>query len=181
MESEMNKHKSIVHSEVRPFPCAHCPKSFKTEFYLKNHIYSMHTPDELKPKFQCNVCDFVTTKPHYLEQHQRNHMDDSQKLPCSYCGKRFVDQSQKEKHEMIHTGERPFRCTACEQAFKTRVEMREHYIKAHTNDRPFLCEICRDAFADRWQYRNHLNKHEAELGVTLNKSVRHFMFKYKDL
>lgn len=179
-ESDMNKHKSLVHSEERPFPCIHCPKTFKTETYLKNHIYAMHTLYELKQKFECPTCDFVTTKSKYLDSHKKLHLDDSQKVPCSYCGRRFVDEKQKQRHEMIHTGERPYKCD-CGQSFKTRVEKREHFIKNHTQDKPFVCEICHEGFADRWQYRNHLNRHESENGITLNKSVRKFMFKYKDI
>ncbi|XP_063697524.1 zinc finger protein 431-like [Culicoides brevitarsis] len=179
-ESDMNKHKALVHTDERPFACEKCPKTFKLECYLKNHVYSVHVPDELKPKFGCQSCDFVTTKQKYLENHKKNHINDALKVPCGFCGKRFVNEKHKQRHEMNHTGERPYKCE-CGQGFKTRVEKRAHWIKSHTEDKPFECEICQEGFADRWQFRNHVARHESEMGVTLSKSVRKFMFKYRNI
>ena len=58
-----------------------------------------------------------------------NEMDKTS-YQCTYCGKRFISQSKLKIHEMIHTGERPFKCEICGKCFNQLVNLNKH-LKYH--------------------------------------------------
>lgn len=178
----LDAHINIVHAVDRPFACDKCPKTFKVQSQLQSHQYSMHVPDEFKRKYPCNQCELVTTSEALLKKHQIVHLPDSEKpFHCKFCLKGFGTEHDLNRHEKSHTNERPFACKVCGKGFVTYVELKQHFIAQHTGDKPFICEICQQGHKDRWSYRNHLSAHERELGITLDKSIKKFMDKYKDL
>lgn len=50
---------------------------------------------------------------------------------CPGCGKRFNLKGNLKKHYMIHTGERPFRCSICMKAFRQKVSALNHVKTTH--------------------------------------------------
>lgn len=175
----LQRHIEAVHLKMKDIPCDYCPKMFSSKGILKNHVYAMHTPNEKKPKYSCDICGHVTTSLNRLKTHQFLHVPDDQKpFHCQYCKKGFIKQEDKNIHEMIHTNERPYQCKICGKGFKTRVDTRDHHLRQHTNEQPFVCDVCGKRFADRWQYRNHITVHEQEMGIALSKSVKKFLVNY---
>ena len=70
----------MTHTEIKPFPCTLCTKSFKQGGDLKRH---MRTP------FQCTVCTKSFTYAGVLKKHMKTHS--GQKLyPCTVCSKSFI-------------------------------------------------------------------------------------------
>ncbi|PIK50496.1 hypothetical protein BSL78_12626 [Apostichopus japonicus] len=57
--------------------------------------------------------------------HEKIHSD-VRPFQCTFCGKRFRQQSVLKAHERIHTGERPYRCGICGKAFKQQGHVKEH-------------------------------------------------------
>lgn len=57
---------------------------------------------------------------------QRHH--DMLKHACSFpnCSKRFVSRSQLQRHELCHTGERPFQCNKCKNRYKQKTHLQRH-------------------------------------------------------
>lgn len=107
-EGILRLHQSRQHSEARVAPCPQCGKVVKTE-NIKAHIYRFHTPANKKKRLFCEVpgCNYSTTGKNALNVHKYTHVDDSQKpFHCQFCGKGFSDNFKKQRHEMIHTGER---------------------------------------------------------------------------
>ena len=45
---------------------------------------------------------------------------------CSFCPKVFVTPSKRKRHELIHTGMRPFSCELCERRFTQRCGLKSH-------------------------------------------------------
>lgn len=108
-EGILRLHESRQHSEARVAPCPQCGKVVKTE-NIKAHIFRFHTPANKKKRLFCEVagCNYSTTGKNALNVHKYTHLDDSAKpFHCSFCQKGFSDNFKKQRHEMIHTGERP--------------------------------------------------------------------------
>lgn len=45
---------------------------------------------------------------------------------CKFCNKSFLRQDCAREHEMIHTGERPFKCNYCEKLFRRLRDAKQH-------------------------------------------------------
>ena len=70
---------------------------------------------------------------------------------CSMCPKFFRKPSELRRHEMIHTGEKPFQCTMCDYASNRKANLQSHIQRTH------LGEIWSDCgFFKCFVFANHL-------------------------
>ncbi|XP_049511294.1 histone-lysine N-methyltransferase PRDM9-like [Dermacentor silvarum] len=58
------------------------------------------------------------------------------------------------RHEMTHTGERPFVCPVCDRGFNRRGNLGGH-LRVHTKERPYECRECGQRFSDASNMATH--------------------------
>ncbi len=85
-------------------------------------------------------------------------LTDKKTFKCNHCGRIFTKKINYKKHELIHTGEKNYKCTTegCGKSFTQSNDLTKH-IRTHTKEKPYNCTIgeCRKSFAQP----NHLTKH----------------------
>ena len=65
----------------------------------------------------------------------------SDKYVCKTCHRKFNRQAHLQRHQRIHTGERPFHCIVCLETFARGDYLQTHMTVQH-NDTPLDCEVC---------------------------------------
>lgn len=88
----------------------------------------------------------------------------TQQHECGQCGKAFCSKVQLGRHVKIHSGEKAFLCSQCEQSFHRKDHLKTHE-KTHqgTNDKAFFeCDRveCGKTYNSYSSYMKHRKTHE---------------------
>ena len=127
----------VTHDDVKRFVC-HCGKAFARPDQLRAHG-TVHADTK---DFLCTLCGkafprMASLNVHYRRRH-RDDVPDSAKRPgpeqlynCSACDKIFLSRQEAERHELRHTGAKPFSCDICSRSFTRKDKMKEHKRRVH--------------------------------------------------
>ncbi|RZC32652.1 zf-H2C2 2 domain containing protein [Asbolus verrucosus] len=124
-----------THTGERNFLCHLCDRKCINRSVLKRHIES----HSVVKSFKCNLCLQGYKYQKSLDIHMvKVHGIGDTKIPervkkyfCSLCPKSYFANNKLQKHIRSHTGERPFRCPACDKCFIDKSYIKQHLKTAH--------------------------------------------------
>ncbi|XP_058157487.1 zinc finger protein 510 [Dasypus novemcinctus] len=163
-----HKVRQRIHSEVKPYKCNECGKSFCQKGHLIQHQRT-HTGE--KP-FECNECGKTFSQKSHLSTHKRIHTAEKP-YKCNECGKTFVQKSTLRGHQRIHTGEKPYECIECGKTFVQKSTLRDHH-RIHTGEKSFQCSECGKTFGQKSNLRIHQRTHNGEKTYQCNDCDKSF-------
>ncbi|NP_001090283.1 zinc finger protein 234 L homeolog [Xenopus laevis] len=117
-----------------------------------------------KGKLRCAVCNKMFVSKRTLERHQIVHTGEKP-YSCSVCGKQFARVFTLTVHQRTHTGEKPFPCNECGKCFSSLAHMVSHR-RIHTGEKPFSCPDCGKCFAHRSTLSSHQKIHTGQKPYT---------------
>uniref|UniRef100_A0A8C8Z7I0 Zinc finger protein 510 n=1 Tax=Prolemur simus TaxID=1328070 RepID=A0A8C8Z7I0_PROSS len=167
-QTSVHKVHQRTHSQVKPYKCNECGKSFCQKGHLIQHQRT-HTGE--KP-FECNECGKTFSQKSHLSTHQRIHTAEKP-YKCNECGKTFVQKSTLRGHQRIHTGEKPYECSECGKTFVQKSTLRDHH-RIHTGEKSFQCNECGKNFGQKSNLRIHQRTHSGEKTYQCNECEKSF-------
>ena len=91
-------------------------------------------------RLNCNYCSRIWQNSSLLQKHERIHTGEKP-YRCKFCDKGFAQKQHLKTHERIHTGEKPYECKTCGKFFKDKFHMNSH-VRTHTGEKPYQCKTC---------------------------------------
>ncbi|XP_065090487.1 zinc finger protein 624-like [Ochlerotatus camptorhynchus] len=136
--SSYNHHLSFHDLENRPMKCDLCKLGFSTVPSLKAHQNREHGADHVlcKPKrrttgksYQCDTCGKTFRNCYQLREHDNFYHKKIFTAVCTVCSKPFPTKSLLLKHYIVHSGEKPYKCDWCGEAYKNSTCLDNHVLK----------------------------------------------------
>ena len=126
--------------------------------YVKGHLVYppcyKHINEYILERNHSNVCSLKRhSQSSYLKTHKQIHTGDKP-FKCIFCENAFNLSCLLWTHNRSHFAEKPFKSMICEKSFSRSSDLKKH-IWSHTGERPYKCINFEEAFSTlTW---NHLN------------------------
>ena len=93
-----------------------------------------------KKKFKCDIC----LKEFDYQSRLNTHMFTHSKIKCHFeaCEKTFTDPSALRRHISTMHNNFKFKCDVCDEEFKYRYELIDHFTLTHEKSKSSNCKDC---------------------------------------
>ena len=145
------------HTGERPFICAFCPEKFAYKKTLNSH--EVRHIDKIG-LLRSTVCEQSFSEGNDLKRHQTETHPDLDQYKCTVCLQTFGHLDLLRDHIRIHTAEENigglFNCTACEQSFSERSDLKRHQTEVHPDLDQYKCTVCSKVLCNRYYLAEHI-------------------------
>ncbi|KAG5668087.1 hypothetical protein PVAND_016042 [Polypedilum vanderplanki] len=124
---------------------------------LKQKIVNKPKPviiSDPAPQHHCIPCNKFFAKQCHFTQHNNIVHSGERRYKCNKCGKKYKTVEEHDMHFVKHTENKPNKCELCEKSYINKIDLRRHE-KTHELYKPHRCQICDRGFV---RY-DHLKKH----------------------
>ncbi|XP_068426739.1 zinc finger protein ZFAT isoform X3 [Clinocottus analis] len=169
-KSSLKRHQIQKHSGLL-LPCSSpgCKYTTPDKYKLQAH---MRTHQEQGKSVTCPVCQH-SCQEHRLKHHIKTCHPDT--LPsqgkglmvqraekCPYCDSYFLKNSSDfQRHIWAHQGVKPYVCSVCDYAGRSRSNLKTH-MNRHNTERRHLCDLCGKKFKSKVTLKSHRLSHSDE-------------------
>ncbi|CAJ0929362.1 unnamed protein product [Ranitomeya imitator] len=147
--------KTVVHvcdrTVKKTYSCPACKKSFSDDRLIKSHIKANH------PEVSASLISEVLGRKVQLKG-----LIGKRAAKCPYCDSYFMKNgSDLQRHIWAHEGLKPFKCTACDYATRSKSNLKAH-MNRHSTEKTHLCDMCGKKFKTKGTLKSHKLLHTAD-------------------
>ncbi|KAG7229398.1 hypothetical protein INR49_012789 [Caranx melampygus] len=169
-KSSLKRHQIQKHSGLL-LPCSNpgCKYTTPDKYKLQAHL---RTHQEQGKSAACPVCQHSYPE-HKLKHHIKTSHPDT--LPvqgkglmvqraekCPYCDSYFLKNSSDfQQHIWAHQGLKPYVCTVCDYAGRSKSNLKTH-MNRHNTEKRHLCDLCGKKFKSKVTLKSHRLSHTNE-------------------
>uniref|UniRef100_A0A8C6YEN2 Zinc finger and AT-hook domain containing n=2 Tax=Naja naja TaxID=35670 RepID=A0A8C6YEN2_NAJNA len=142
-----------VHSELdkKSYACPVCEKSFSEDRLIKAHIKTNH------PEVSMHTISKIVGRRVQLKG-----LIGKRAVKCPYCNFYFMKNgSDLQRHIWAHEGIKPFKCSLCEYATRSKSNLKAH-MNRHSTEKTHLCDRCGKKFKSKGTLKSHKLLHTAD-------------------
>jgi hypothetical protein len=93
-----------------------------------------------------------------LDQTARD-MSSGRRFACYMCNKQFTLKSHLQRHMVVHTGEKTYRCEVCSYSCNRKENLKRHTALHMGGSQDHQCHLCAKEFAQKCNLKAHLLTH----------------------